>query len=137
MKLRIAMLVIIGWCAAMLLADARPGWLGFGFTLHTEASQQWLHVRTIADGGPAAQAGLRQGDLIVAIDGKPLRFQDDLAVLERLGTVKPQQTVTVTVARADTRLRLRLKAAPMSDARWERWQLNLEVAKQKRAQAQR
>jgi C-terminal processing protease CtpA/Prc len=93
-----------------------------------------LHVRTIAEGGPASQAGLRQGDLIVAIDGKPLRFQDDLAVLERLGTVKPHQTVTLTIARADTRLRLRVKAAPISDARWERWRLNLEVAKQRRAQ---
>lgn len=47
--------------------------------------QQGLLVRWVDEDGPAARAGVRQGDLLVAVDGTPLRGSDDLfAVLERL-----------------------------------------------------
>jgi regulator of sigma E protease len=36
-------------------------------------------VGRVTDGGPAAQAGLRTGDRVVAVDGRPVRYWEDLA----------------------------------------------------------
>jgi regulator of sigma E protease len=36
-------------------------------------------VGRVTEGGPAAQAGLRTGDRIVAVDGKPVQYWEDLA----------------------------------------------------------
>jgi serine protease Do len=44
-----------------------------------------LLVRAVADASPAADAGIREGDLLVAADGSPLASADDLhAVLDGL-----------------------------------------------------
>lgn len=44
-----------------------------------------LLVRGVDEDGPAARAGVRQGDLIVAVDGTPIASSDTLfAILERL-----------------------------------------------------
>ena len=50
----------------------------------------------IVDGAPAAHAGVRAGDLIVAVDGEPVETMGELRLLvgERIGA-----SVTVTVAR--------------------------------------
>jgi serine protease Do len=44
-------------------------------------------VASLDDGGPAAGAGIGIGDLIVAIDGEPVRGPDDLrlALADRAG----------------------------------------------------
>jgi len=55
---RIALATLV--LATVALADARPGWLGFGFTLHRNEKEQWLQVRTIAANGPAEKAGLKE-----------------------------------------------------------------------------
>jgi C-terminal processing protease CtpA/Prc len=136
MKLRVAWVATIALTASLVLAEARPGWLGFGFTFHRNEKEQWLHVRTIATGGPAEKAGLKVDDVIYQIDGKKVNAHDDLAMLEALARVKPGQVVTLGVVRAERRLRVRITAAAMSDERYRRWQLNLEVAKRKRGDAQ-
>ncbi|HEX2835928.1 MAG TPA: PDZ domain-containing protein [Thermoanaerobaculia bacterium] len=128
-------ILLLSLIAVTALADAGPGWLGFSFLLRRNAAEQWLEVRIVAPGGPADKAGLKVGDAIFEINGKPLKVRDDLAMLELLATVKPRQPLTLTVARADQRLRMRIVADEMSDERYERWQLNLEVAKRKRAEA--
>jgi len=45
-------------------------------------------VTGVAPGSPAAQAGLRTGDTIVAVDGKRVKYSDDLrtAIMGKLGT---------------------------------------------------
>ena len=58
------------------------------------------------DGSPAAVAGLRPEDLIVALDGAEVRGVDDIQRLmtaERIG-----ETVTATVVRQDRELRMPL-----------------------------
>ena len=48
-----------------------------------------VEVVEVVDGAPAAQAGLRPEDLVVAVDGAPVRGVDDLQRLmtaERIGT---------------------------------------------------
>jgi hypothetical protein len=54
-------------------------------------------------GGPAAEAGLRQGDLVVAVDGKTPADLPLPAVRERLRTDPPGTRVTFTVDRAGKR----------------------------------
>lgn len=50
-------------------------------------------------GGPAAKAGVKAGDVIVAVDGKPTPDTAVFAAL--LANLTPGQTVTVKLVRPD------------------------------------
>jgi len=56
-----------------------------------------LLVRTVAEGGPAARAGLRQGDLLVAAGDRELAAPDDL--YDVLDGVEAGQQLPLTVVR--------------------------------------
>lgn len=55
------------------------------------------HVVEVAAGSPAERAGLRPGDLIVAVDGRPLTPAEDLA--RAIHSHAPGDTVELTVER--------------------------------------
>jgi regulator of sigma E protease len=68
-------------------------------------------VGRVTEGGPAAQAGLRTGDRVVAVDGKPVQYWEDLARAVQAATGRPlavtvqgrdaaPRTVAVTPAQA-------------------------------------
>lgn len=61
-----------------------------------EAPQGAL-VAAVEQGGPAAQAGIRPGDVIVSFNGEPVQTTADLA--RRVGSTKPGTTVSVEVMR--------------------------------------
>jgi serine protease Do len=70
--------------------------------------------------GPAARAGLRQGDVVLAIDGREV--EDDAALNYRVATARVGQSVTVAFqrqGRAQT-VRLELRAPPETPPRDER-----------------
>lgn len=54
-----------------------------------------VYVGTVSAGSPAAKAGLRAGDVIVAVDGKPTTTSDELGTV--LAGFKPGQTVTLKI----------------------------------------
>ena len=54
-------------------------------------------VGAVASGGPAADAGLRTGDRITAIDGKPVA--DSNALISVIAGHDPGDRVTLTVRR--------------------------------------
>ncbi|WP_308814052.1 RIP metalloprotease RseP [Sphingomonas sp. GV3] len=54
-------------------------------------------VGSVVAGGPAAKAGLAEGDRIVAVDGRSVDTFSDLA---RFALIRPAQTVTMTIDRA-------------------------------------
>jgi len=74
-------------------------------------------VAEVIDGGPAAQAGLKRGDVITAIDGQPV--EDDGAVGFRLGVHPLGGAAALSVLRSGKTIAmsLRMAAAPESPPR--------------------
>lgn len=59
--------------------------------------QDGVLVREVEEGGPAANAGIAEGDLIVEAAGRPIRDPDD--VYEALGTVGSGGFITLRIVR--------------------------------------
>lgn len=71
----------------------RPGRFWLGFTGRGPGAL----ITSVAEGSPAAEAGLQVGDRILAVDGKTVDATNTLATL--LGAYQPGDTVTLRVAR--------------------------------------
>jgi membrane-associated protease RseP (regulator of RpoE activity) len=69
--------------AGFLSASAHAAWLGGEFDTQPKDRFPGVIVRSVADGSPAAQAGLRQGDVIVAVQLRPINKAPDLTRLVR------------------------------------------------------
>jgi putative serine protease PepD len=74
----------------------QTGYLGVTMSPAT-GGQDGALVQEVAPGGPAARAGLRGGDLIVAVDGKAIRTYSELGA--RIRAHKPGDKVTLKVVR--------------------------------------
>ncbi len=57
-------------------------------------------IGEVVEGGPAAEAGLMAGDLIVAVDGQEL--SDDVDFAELIGSYAPGDVVTLTVTNIES-----------------------------------
>jgi Do/DeqQ family serine protease len=84
------------------------------------ATPQGALVADLWPNGPAARAGLRQGDVIVSVDGKSVA--DAAAVSYAVGSSRPGQTLKIGVHRGATEQALVLKAeaAPATPPRDEK-----------------
>jgi serine protease Do len=76
-------------------------------------NQPALVVSEILEGSPAATAGLRDRDILVAIDGKPLpRFKPDRVVVGYVGReiqkLRPGDAITFTVLRGADRVEAKI-----------------------------
>jgi predicted metalloprotease with PDZ domain len=71
-----------------------------GVQLDHSGGDTGARVREVSPGGPAEQAGVRAGDLIVAVNGAEVRGKDPAArVVELLHDVKPGDKVDLKVSR--------------------------------------
>ena len=66
-----------------------------GVTVGDLVSGSGVYVSSVAAGGPAAKAGLKAGDVIIAVGGKPTPTTDQLTTV--LAAMKPGQTVAVSI----------------------------------------
>ena len=96
-------------------ADVEKGWLGVAMKLPEQAPKEpgtdhvlpAIEVVKIMPGSGAEAAGLREGDLIVGLDGKPIENKDNNLLLSfRVAISKrhPGEKVKVRILRADTLL---------------------------------
>jgi predicted metalloprotease with PDZ domain len=71
-----------------------------GVQLDDSSGNAGARVREVSPGGPAEQAGVRSGDLIVAVNGTNVRGREPAArVVELLHDVKPGDKVALRVSR--------------------------------------
>ena len=68
-------------------------WVGTGVRVSQQATEDG--VQPVTPGGPAEAAGIQAGDVIVAIDGRPITAPDELIVAIRARA--PGETVTLTI----------------------------------------
>jgi serine protease Do len=73
-----------------------------------------LLVRAVEEGSPAEAAGIAEGDLIVAADGRPLVRADDLH--ELLGELADRTTIELRVERAGEERTVTVDLAPKPSA---------------------
>jgi putative serine protease PepD len=77
----------------------RSGRAYLGVKVASTIGGEGVHVTGAVDGGPAAHAGIRPGELITAVDGRPTPSADALAAL--LATLRPGQRVRVDLKDLD------------------------------------
>jgi membrane-associated protease RseP (regulator of RpoE activity) len=94
------------------------GWAGIGWSGVDPARIASLRVPcaleidSVAKGGPADKAGLRRGDLIVGLNGRP--FSDVIQLQGDAKSFAPGQTITLNINRAGTPLTI-----PVTLCSWE------------------
>jgi S1-C subfamily serine protease len=81
-----------GAIGVMFMDDPSPGVLA-----HFGGVNAGVIVTESAAGGPAEKAGLRLGDVIIAVNGKPVEDFEDLSKL--VGAALPGATVEITFRR--------------------------------------
>jgi S1-C subfamily serine protease len=97
---------------------AGPPHVLFGLQLESSRGEPGARVLEVSPGGPAQRAGVRSGDLIVAVNGAEVRGRDPaLRVIEGLHGIKPGEKVDLRVSRDGKVRDLTLIARPsMNDA---------------------
>ena len=80
-----------------------------------EPDAQGVAILTVTRGGPAAQAGMQDGDVIVQIGGRPTK--DLRALRQVLGRMQAGKTVPVIVLRGEERVKLRVTLGERPRAR--------------------
>ena len=74
--------------------------LGIQLQVEPSATAQGASIIAVSPGGPAADAGVAAGDVIVALNGAPITGPDaGRQVMEHMTTVKPDSKVTLKVMR--------------------------------------
>ena len=73
------------------------------------AARRGAFVTDVSRDGPAAEAGVREGDVIVELDGSPVR--SPAAIARAIERRRPGDTVAVVVARGERRVTVRAELA--------------------------
>ncbi|MDD3180646.1 MAG: PDZ domain-containing protein [Opitutaceae bacterium] len=99
----------IAWCGVYGLQSMEPDVARF---LQLE-NQSGVVVSDIAEGSPAGKAGLRERDIVLAIDGHPLpRLKPDRIIAGYFGREilrrRPGDTLALTVLRGNERIEIRV-----------------------------
>jgi len=64
-------------------------------------------VEMVSEGGPAAKAGIKSGDYIVEVDGRPVR--DLTSYMSAIGAAKRGQPIDMVVDRSGKRINLKVQ----------------------------
>lgn len=101
-------------CARSKLAEIEQrGWLGMALHLHPRPGREGLEIQFVDDDGPAAEVGLRPGDLIVSVQGVALADQSSAEVVTLLQGLAPGHRVALTAVQKGEWREITLTARPM------------------------
>ncbi|MEX2206930.1 MAG: trypsin-like peptidase domain-containing protein [Myxococcota bacterium] len=117
--------------------EVQPAWLGIWLQELTPKLREALGaerstgvlISTVYEGTPAAAAGVRRGDVLVAVDGTDVRTRRDFYEIARSLTV--EQIVKLELDRAGQRTRVELRAEKFPETRADEFAqilLGLELA---------
>lgn len=82
--------------------QARQSQSWIGVTMRHQEPQHGVRIEGVQLGGPAAQAGLAPGDIVVVADGYEVLHPEELA--EIIGSAEPGQTVELHVVRRNQQI---------------------------------
>lgn len=82
-----------------------PGYLGITFTKDNDG----LQVTDVKPDGPAAKAGVKEGDVIQKIDAADLRDAETTELVKLVGGMRPGTVIAVDVRRGKDTLTLKIK----------------------------
>ncbi|MGH3509384.1 MAG: S1C family serine protease [Nocardioidaceae bacterium] len=92
--------------AAQILATGQARYPVIGADVNTGESSNGARVVSVPSGTPASRAGLREGDVIVDVDSKPVI--DGIGLIVAIRTHQPGETVTLTIKREGQRETIRV-----------------------------
>jgi putative serine protease PepD len=93
--------------AQQLISGGKVAHAYLGVQLGDATSGAGAQVGQVASGGPAADAGLRSGDVVTAIDGKAIAGSE--ALVNAVDSHKPGDQVTLTVRRGGDTSSIKVK----------------------------
>ena len=82
-----------------------PGYLGITFTKDSDG----LQVTEVKPEGPAARAGVKEGDVIMKIDQADLKDADTSELVKLVGGMRPGTVIALDVRRGTESLVLKVK----------------------------
>jgi len=106
-----------------LAQRAAHGWLGFEAT-KDEATGAYSVIKVVA-GSPASQAGFREGDILVALNGIALNAQNKEQLKAAKASLAVGQQVHYTVRRAGNERQLTATLAPVPQRLLAQWRTEL------------
>lgn len=101
----------------MRFVQGRPQGAMLGINIEAaKGRDDGVEVVGVSPGGPAEQAGLKSGDIVVAMNGEALQTTDgrdpSAQLVERMRSIEPGQTVHLDYLRDGQKRRAAIKAAP-------------------------
>jgi putative serine protease PepD len=93
--------------AAQILRTGRARYPVIGANVDTGSSNGGAEVVGVPSGTPAEQAGLREGDVVVGVNGK--RVTDGIGLIVAIRTHQPGEQVTLVVRREGEEQRIRIR----------------------------
>lgn len=115
---------------------ARKPWLGMALSLKdSPGGGKFLYVAHAPENTPAYRSGIRAGDLIVRIEGKKIRFHDELDIMEFTSTLTPEKTLALRIVRAGKERDIRVRVGVLPLEFEQRHEESLRKAREARARA--
>lgn len=100
---------------------------------NSPAEERFLHVDSIAPGGPAHRAGLQPDDVITHVNDLPVGFGDELDFLMFMRERHPGERLVLTVVRTGKSRQIVVTLDRLPEHAVQAWKDGFRNAQQKRA----